>query len=771
MKNKLILLLLMSNSLLFAQTNSNDSVYSLKDVEVYGEKIGLPKITPHAIEITTEQVSQFSFSEEMPTIIGRIPGVFTISGVGIGDIEIKIRGFNVDNIQFLINGMPEAPTADEGWVYWSNYTGIEDYIQKATITKGITNNHPYSKPGGTILLQLTEATQQKFTRVSTTYSQNVGNKINFIHSSGLVKNGFAYAFGGTYRYGSSFKDGTWFKGGNYFMNLSKSFSEKYQLSLYVFGTTQNHAQASTYMPDRLVKYYGIKYNPDWGYKDGIQKSAALNFYHRRFAQLFFNADFSTKTMLKSSLYYDAGNGGATRNFGNSLPILNGQIDFDAAISENISAIDTIYAPDSLMNRGYNATHFLGNYIHTNAILTYIGDFTHIFPDSSNLSLGAIAYTTLYIHDYANVEDLLGADFVSDGSNLSQPFRLLVKGDKLWYNQNSERYGYGLSTSYSKTLKKLSLAISGSFIMSSSRKTNLFGGSNADDNTTDLKWFPSINIKGSISYLLSKSALLYATSGFQKKRVPFYSLGKTTVENINPEQFFSAETGCRFAFSGLWKGELNTSIFIIQRQNLTFVKYYNNFGTNETFIYSVQGLNSKHYGAEILLNNKFSNRFDLMLSLTGIRVVWQNNIHSLVTDQSGNILDTINLNAKGLIEGGQPGISLYLIPRYRIIKDFWIFTELKYFGMNRSEFNIRSAENSLNPQQSWKLPDYLIIDAGASYTLTLKNKSIFNVILSITNVANNRYISQSIDGIMHNRESASVLYGIGRSFSIGLKYEF
>jgi outer membrane receptor protein involved in Fe transport len=112
-----------------------------------------------------------------------------------------------------------------------------------------------------------------------------------------------------------------------------------------------------------------------------------------------------------------------------------------------------------------------------------------------------------------------------------------------------------------------------------------------------------------------------------------------------------------------------------------------------------------------------------------------------------------------------------LPRYRIVKDLWVFAELKYFGMNRSDFNILSVEKKLNPPQSWQLPDYFIVDAGVSYAITLKNKSKFNLILSIANIADQHYISQSMDGILHNRESASVLYGIGRSFSAGLKYEF
>ena len=67
-------------------------------------------------------------TQEFPEVLKSTPGVYvTKQGGGFGDGDIRLRGFNSENVAVMINGVP-VNDMENGRVYWSNWAGLGDVL-------------------------------------------------------------------------------------------------------------------------------------------------------------------------------------------------------------------------------------------------------------------------------------------------------------------------------------------------------------------------------------------------------------------------------------------------------------------------------------------------------------------------------------------------------------------------------------------------------------------------------------------------------------------
>ena len=74
-------------------------------------------------------------------------------------------------------------------------------------------------------------------------------------------------------------------------------------------------------------------------------------------------------------------------------------------------------------------------------------------------------------------------------------------------------------------------------------------------------------------------------------------------------------------------------------------------------------------------------------------------------------------------------------------------------------------------QSWKLPDYNLMDLHASYTLPGASFSNMKLRLHVFNLLDESYVSDADDGDGHAAASARVFLGLGRRWNISLTYDY
>lgn len=756
---KQFLSIILISVIVFAANAQQDTSLLLNEVMIIGKKVQCNKIAPNTILILYNEIIGETYNKEITDILSQKPGVYTSSGEGIGDDNIYIRGFNQKEIQLLIDNMPEG-NIDGGSVFWSNFIGIEDFIRSMEIQKGLNSTHPFVRAGGQININMFNAREQKIVRVNQTYSALKGNKSHFLYSSGLLQNGWAFAIGGTYLSGSAYKDATGIKGGNYFLNISKSFSDKHYIGFTFFGNKQSHNQVDAYQDYHVAIRNGSKFNPSWGYLKSQEKSASINFYHRSFAQLNQSLSISDKLSLKTLVFFDSGNGGGTRSFGAPLPRdSNLQIDFDELVNQNIANAEA----------GSSAEYFLGNYRHKNASLGINSIITYKFNETEKLDIGIFGKKSLTIQDFAEIEDLLGAEFVFDQSNSNEPNRFLVVGDRLWYNSLKHYSYYGTHFIYEKTFNFISLAFAGSFSRTATRLINYFSLIDTDGQASDMVWQNGYNFRVAASKNLKKNVDLYIVGAFQQKTDPFYLLGKTTVTNFQPQHFYNSEIGIKKTNSEIF---FQASAYYTKRINETFTNEYTDLSIGERFLYSVKGLNSDYLGAEGEYEQAFiKGKLKIKATVAYNMALYKSNIESVVTDQAGNPLDTIIAKFNGIFAGGQPQLSIGITPTYKISKHFMVSANLSYFDFQYATIIPTECLGTAGNHQPAKVPAYSLLDINAQYQIKIKNKISLTLAASVHNILNEKFVARAYDTPSHSLDNTQVILGHGRCFSASLSLEF
>ena len=147
--------------------------------------------------------------------------------------------------------------------------------------------------------------------------------------------------------------------------------------------------------------------------------------------------------------------------------------------------------------------------------------------------------------------------------------------------------------------------------------------------------------------------------------------------------------------------------------------------------------------------------------------WASDVSGEIYDQSGNLIDEVIVNADGLkvTDAAQTTYALGLT--YNLLDRSFVFVDYNYAGDIYSKFNITRSTDRLD---TWKMPNYHLFDLGLRHGFNIGE---FDATLlgKINNAFNVEYISDAFDDGTHTAEGASVYYGTGRTFSVGLKVKF
>ena len=113
---------------------------ALDEVIVKAYSLAIDRKTPVAVStIKAETIENELGSQEFPEILKTTPGVYvTRGGGGFGDAELRIRGFNSQNVAVMINGIP-VNDMENGNVYWSNWAGLADVTSSMQVQRGLVS--------------------------------------------------------------------------------------------------------------------------------------------------------------------------------------------------------------------------------------------------------------------------------------------------------------------------------------------------------------------------------------------------------------------------------------------------------------------------------------------------------------------------------------------------------------------------------------------------------------------------------------------------------
>ncbi len=808
----------------------------LSEVEVVGD-MAKTRETPVAFSnIESIKMEEELASQDIPLLLNATPGVYaTQQGGGDGDSRINIRGFNQRNVAVMLDGIP-VNDMENGWVYWSNWFGLDVVMQNTQIQRGLGKSKlAIPSVGGTINLQ----TKGIGSKPLYTIKQEVGSDLFLRTSVGLttgrMKNGWGITAAGSYKRGDGWVDQTWTEGWFYFLRIDKELGN-HHISFKAMGAPQEHGQRSTKSPlveidstyafnngvnrDDIIPgtfvNLGRKYNPDWGWLErytfnaegGINSAprealnSKKNYYHKPMFSLSDFWNVNDNLYISNILYLSVGSGGGTGLKNTPNPTSEGQINLQSAYDANINnpnGNSDVYQYSSINN------HFWYGLLST---------FSLEINEFWNLS-GGLDLRDYRGEHYREVYDLLGGKYMSDDYNSNAPKKeKYYEGDKIYYHNDAlVRWGgiFG-QLSFKKNDLSAFINITGSY--SGNKRIDYFKPKMIELKDTVLRvsydteveyngvvyninspeavyahtgwsWFAGGTIKGGVNYNINDNMNIFGNMGYIHKAPRFkniYDNANTKLLDIKNEEIKAFELGYSYYNS---KITFNFNSYYTIWSNKPADRTYteNDPNSDETYTININGMDARHMGLEFEFAYQITDKilFESLLSIGDWK--WTSADSARVYNEAQELVGIRYFDAKGIYVGDAAQLQNRESIRIEPIKNTYIKASLTYFGKHYSEFdpleldpkrNPLSFDENGNPRQSWKIPDYYIIDLHLGYKFNIK-KTNFNIRGSVLNLLDEVYVTDADNNGYYYKDfdakSARAYFGLGRRFNISLQMTF
>jgi len=793
---------------------------TLSEVEVVGD-VAKTRETPIAFSnVSPAKIEEQLAAQDIPIILNATPGVYaTASGGGDGDARINIRGFNQRNVAVMLDGIP-VNDMENGWVYWSNWFGLDAVMRYTQVQRGLgASKLAIPSVGGTINI----ATKGIDNKKGISLKQEVGND-GFLRTSlglttGRLPKGWGVTFAGSYKRGNGWVDQTWTEGWFYFLRVDKEIGN-HVVSVTAMGAPQEHGQRSykkyistfdkEYALDAgmtqgfidtletvgLPVNMGLRYNPNWGYlsrayitdtdtiyPNANQTSTANNFYHKPMFSLRDFWNVNDRLYISNILYLSLGSGGG-QSFSTTpeYDTATWQQDLQSQYNTNLN-INPPY-----FNTTKYSTNIMRNAMNNHFWLGLLSTFDYNINKAVSVS-GGLDLRTYRGEHYREVADLFGGNYyLDDGNQNESDTAKKYVGDKIgYYNDALVRWG-GLfaQIKYKKGNVTTFINLTGS--LSGYKRVDYFLPQNPDGsvNETPWKYIPGFTVKGGANYNLSESMNVFMNLGFISKAQRFnnvYDRSNSLFRDIKNEQVRAVELGYSFVQPRI---TLNINTYYTSWLNKPADRAMSVPIDGEFYSVNINDMNARHMGIEFEFAWRIMDNltFESLLSLGDWK--WTSADTARVYDDNGQQIEARPFDARGLYVGDAAQFQNRESLRWEIIRGLYVSGTFTWFGKHYAEFNPLdydpernpgSFDEEGNPKQSWKIPNYYVVDFHAGYSWWVK-KVGFQVRGSVINALDNVFITDAQNNdpyLTHSStfdaNSAGVFMGMGRRFNLSLKISF
>ena len=742
---------------------------SLDEVIINSFSLAIDRKTPVAVStIKAQEIETKLGSQEFPEILKSTPGVYvTKSGGGYGDADLRVRGFSSENVAVLINGVP-VNDMENGVVYWSNWAGLADVTRSMQVQRGLgASKIAVPSVGGTvnILTKTTDAVEGG--SVTMTGGNDGYQKYGATVSTGVMDNGYAVTVAGTKTSGDGYPDGTQFNGFSYFLSIAKDFGENHQLSFTAFGAGQRHGQRQNrqYIETFRRSERGIRFNQDWGYKNGQIVNIEDNFYHKPQMSLNHYWTINDNMSLSTAVYASfgsgggGGTGGVTSKFGLDSEYRDGDlqpVNLDKIVADNLD--NGTAGSDTYLRASRNDHQWYG----------VLSQLTASVTEDIEV-IGGLDLRYYKGNHFTELTDLLGGDYYIDNSNDNNPNNLARVGDIISYHDEGfvQRAGLFAQAEYSKD--DLSVFMAGSVSNTGYKRKDYFNYLDTDPNReTDYQNFVDFTVKGGANYNLDNNQNVFFNIGYLEKAPFDNAVFLNNMNDINADavnqKIFSAELGYGFR-SSVFSGNLN--VYRTEWNDQTEVVGFSNPDGSSGFA-NILGINSLHQGIEF----DFTFRPFDALTITGMTSVqdntYTNNLDGVpIFDEEQNQVSTLDVYIKDVKVGNAAQTTAALGIDYLVLNRTNIRIDYNYANNFYGSFDPTGRDDVTSPQ-AWKAPAYNLFDLNIRHGFDFGPFDA-TLIGNVYNVFNTEYIADATDG--GDAFNSRVFYGFGRTYTIGAKINF
>lgn len=300
--------------------------------------------------------------------------------------------------------------------------------------------------------------------------------------------------------------------------------------------------------------------------------------------------------------------------------------------------------------------------------------------------------------------------------------------------------------------------------------------------TDWKWQYGYTLKGGANYNINDHHNVFVNIGIMQipqKLQNVFSFSNKLIRGFKPQKIQSYEIGY-----GLKYNKFNVSVngYYTNWEN----QPQNPITGNDGEQYNVPGIDVLYKGIE------FEGFYKPIKQIEVEGVVsigdWRYNSASVIYLYDNNFVlqKELDFDARGVKIGNAAQTQLSGGVRIIPFNGFYIKPKYVYFMDNYANFNasdliLQDPDNKGyrrddRGRQSWKMPSYGLMDLSLGYEIPI-NKIKINLYCTINNLLNTRYINDAQNNGAYqgaygfNAASASVFFGVGRTYSWGTKLTF
>ncbi len=665
-----------------------------------------------------------------------------------GQAFFRVRGYDSNHGEVLINGAVMNKLID-GRPQWNNWGGLNDITRNQEYTNGLeVSNYTFGGVLGNTNIDVRPSGMRPGMRISSSMSNRTyAGRIMATYNSGKLEKGLSYSLSGSRRWAKEgFISGTLYDAYSAFASLEHKINEN-----NTFGLTgilaSNSRGRSAAITEEVYELVGNKYNPYWGNQNGKIRNSRT----RKIVEpiLMFNHFYEGKVFnLTTSLLYQFGEQSKNRlayfNAPNPDPTyyrylpsfyINSPIGANF-ISANQAKNGFIGEPQLVWSDLYTANVNPEN--KGKAVYVLQSDVV----DNKQISVSTVGnlkistkgwldfgynYRKLKLHNFARVEDLLGADFHDDVDAFSNT-QNDIDGEIEKKENSVIGYNYNILTSqwkgfiqFKHEARNWKGFLSTLYSQTTYQRKGLFKNERFPDNSPGLGnklSFSNYGVKLGGLYKITNRHWFGVNSAYLL-RAPFAQNvyinpreNQLTVPNSTNEKITSIDTNY---FIRLPKLTGRITGFYSRFQNISDVNFFFvESGLGSDFVQEVlTDMDKLHKGLELGLEYELSSAVKLSTAINIGHYSYANNPNvSINFDTSGSESNLINIKGnvdlgkthiKGyrLAQGPQTAISLGI--EYRDPKYWWVTATTNYLADNYINISTISRTQSflLNPETGEK----------------------------------------------------------------------
>lgn len=759
----------------------------LQETVVKGTRAKLRETPVAFAQISGAEFETKLASRDLPMLLASTPNVYSqVGGGGAGDANMVVRGFDQKNIAVMINGVP-VNDMEGRTVYWSNWAGLGDVTQDAQIQRGLSAT-PYSvnSVGGIVNVQTYGiGSGENFYRVKSEYGTDNLGKLQFSAKQKVGNFGVVGLI--SRKTWDGYAVGTYHKEWTYYFAVGGVFGN-HSVELQAVGTPQEHGQRIARQTMANWKKYGKNYNANVGRLNGGIYNDALNQYHKPAINLNWNWQVADKSNLSTILYYSMGRGWGSRQYGTSPKVIStgefaGYKDYDAVFTANKASIDTKYSATEK-----KALTYLGVRANDHDWYGLLSTFTTALNDEMKLTAGIDGRYYEGFH-YVEVKDLMGADYVVDiykdgtGGNINNPTNVARIGDKVQYNYDGNVRSFGGFAQLEYKSGPMASFVNVSLASQGMRRKDHFNYKPEEDLYLS-EWvnFTGYTLKTGVNYNFDENNSAYVNVGYLATPPSLSNIfvgfnsrkANTLYKDATTEKVMGADVGYSFinpdfsvrlnGYYTSWKDRAFTITTVTQSG---FTSYNN-----------VMGAKQIHMGVELDLAVRIMRNLKLYAAAAVSDAEYGNDVKALISDDTGALIKEVVSYVDGLKVPNTPfqkvNVSLEHSMDLGSGLRFNFTPEFEYVGKRYAYFNADTRTNANDRAQSWKLPDYTMVNLFTSLDFYIPDFLVKKVKVGFTvfNLLNNDdYIIDGTDGSGHLESTATVYYGRERSMNLSLTVNF